>query len=153
MSASTSRLCVSFLIFGVSYAVAHSYGPPPRVTRGPGDNTRACTLCHTGSAPNSFSGSVNVILQSGPVYIPGVKQRVQVRVADPDQQRWGFELSARLDSDPENGQAGDLTPVDNFTQVICDDAGTKALHGWRPIRATHIGGNAAGNEKRCDVPV
>jgi uncharacterized protein (TIGR03437 family) len=64
-------------------------------------------------------------LQTGTVYIPGVKQRVTVRVADPAQQRWGFELSARLDSDPEKSQAGDFAPIDNFTQVICDDAGAR----------------------------
>jgi uncharacterized protein (TIGR03437 family) len=61
-------------------------------------------------------------LQSGSVYIPGVKQRVAVQVADPNQRRWGFELTARLNSDLENGQAGDFTPIDNMTQVICEDS-------------------------------
>jgi uncharacterized protein (TIGR03437 family) len=42
-------------------------------------------------------------------------------VSDPNQQRWGFELTARLNSDLEKGQAGDFTPVDNLTQVICED--------------------------------
>src|SRR6185295_9822927 len=58
-------------------------------------------------------------------YIPGVKQRVTVQVADPAQQRWGFELTARLNSDLEKGQAGDFTPVDNMTQVICEDNAPK----------------------------
>jgi uncharacterized protein (TIGR03437 family) len=110
---------VPALVFG------HSYGPPPRVTGGPGDNARACTLCHTGSAPNAGTGSVKILLQSGEVYIPGVKQRITVQVADPNQQRWGFELSARLKSDPENGQAGDFNPVDQMTQVICEDNAPK----------------------------
>jgi uncharacterized protein (TIGR03437 family) len=44
-----------------------------------------------------------------------------VQVSDPVQKRWGFEMSARLNSDPENGQAGDFTPIDNMTQVICID--------------------------------
>jgi uncharacterized protein (TIGR03437 family) len=48
-----------------------------------------------------------------------------VRVSDPVQQRWGFELTARLNSDLASGQAGDLTPVDNFTQVICEDYAPK----------------------------
>jgi len=48
-----------------------------------------------------------------------------VQVSDPDQRRWGFELTARLNSNPESGQAGDLTPVDNFTQVICEDNAPK----------------------------
>ena len=68
---------------------------------------------------------MKIILQSGAFYIPGVRQRVMVQVSDPDQRRWGFELTARLNSNPENGQAGDLTPVDNFTQVICEDNAPK----------------------------
>jgi uncharacterized protein (TIGR03437 family) len=109
----------------VTSAFGHSYGPPPRVTGGPGDNARACTLCHGGNVPNAGTGSVKILLQSGNVYIPGVKQRVTVQVADPNQRRWGFELSARLNSDPEKGQAGDFTPVDQMTQVICEDNAPK----------------------------
>jgi uncharacterized protein (TIGR03437 family) len=104
---------------------AHSYGPAPRVTGAPGDNSRACTACHAGGTPNSFAGNVTISLPGGGTYIPGVRQRVTVKVADDAQQRWGFELTARLDSDSSNGQAGELVPVDNFTQVICEDAGPK----------------------------
>jgi uncharacterized protein (TIGR03437 family) len=103
----------------------HSYGPPPRVTAGPGDNPKACTQCHSSSALNSGTGSVKIVLLSGPFYIPGVKQRVAVQVADPNQKRWGFELTARLNSDLASGQAGDLTSVDNLTQVICEDNAPK----------------------------
>src|SRR5436190_2425738 len=102
-------------------ALGHSYGPAPRFTGGPGDNPRACTLCHIGNALNSGAGSVKIVLQSGAVYIPGVKQRITVQIADPTQRRWGFELTARLNSDLEKGQAGDFTPIDNMTQVICED--------------------------------
>lgn len=104
-----------------SAAFGHSYGPKPRVTAAPGDDARACTACHGGSALNSGSGSVKILLQSEGVYIPGVKQRVTVQVADPNQSRWGFELSARLNSDPSSTQAGEFTPIDGFTQVICED--------------------------------
>ena len=103
----------------------HSYGPAPRVTGAPGDNAKACTQCHSSSALNSGTGSVKIVLQSGAFYIPGVKQRVAVQVADPNQKRWGFELTARLNSDLEKGQAGDLNPVDNLTQVICEDNAPK----------------------------
>lgn len=106
-------------------AFGHSYGPPPRVTGAPGDSARACTSCHAGSAINSGTGSVKILLQSGTFYIPGVKQRVTVQVADPVQQRWGFEMTARLNSLLESGQAGDFTPVDNMTQVVCEDYGPK----------------------------
>jgi len=104
---------------------AHSYGPPARVTAAPGDNPRACTQCHSRGVLNSGSGSVTITLQGGPVYIPNVKQRVTVRVAEAGQQRWGFQLTARLNSDPQNGQAGDFAPVDHMTQVVCEDNSPK----------------------------
>ncbi len=103
--------------------LGHSYGPPARVTGAPGDSSRSCSTCHSSSPLNSGKGSVQILLQSGAFYIPGVKQRVAVQVADPNQKRWGFELTARLNSDLANGQAGDFAPVDNMTQVICEDYG------------------------------
>ena len=136
-----SSCCLVSLIVSVALtqASAHSYGPPPRVTAAPGDNARACTQCHSGTI-NTGTGSVKILLQSGPVYIPGVKQRITVQVADPAQQRWGFELTARLNSDPANGQAGDFSPVDNFTQVICEDAGPKpCISGVSFIQHTSAG--------------
>ncbi|MEO8596673.1 MAG: choice-of-anchor V domain-containing protein [Candidatus Solibacter sp.] len=118
---------------------AHSFGPAPRVTGGPGDNSRACTQCHAGTL-NSGTGSVRILLQAGAFYVPGVKQRITVQVADPNQSRWGFELSARLNSDPEKGQAGDLIPVDGFTQVICEDSAPKPCQtGPQFITHTSIG--------------
>src|SRR5271165_6350436 len=138
-----SRILVSasmLLSLGSAPAFAHSYGPAPRVTGAPGDNPGACTQCHRGTALNGGAGSVNIAFQSGPVYIPGVRQRVTVTVADPAQQRWGFELSARLNSDLPNGQAGQLRPVDNFTQVICEDAGPEpCLSGVSFIEHTSAG--------------
>src|ERR1051325_5685788 len=109
----------------VPSAFGHSYGPKPRVTAAPGDDAKACTACHTTNALNSGSGRVKIVLQGGPAYIPGVKQRIVVQVSDPNQQRWGFELTARLNSDLASAQAGDFTSVDNMTQVICEDYGPK----------------------------
>src|SRR5262245_20039304 len=111
---STHTLVLS--LFTAVCGFAHSYGPAPRVTGGPGDNPRACASCHSGSNLDSGPGSVKIILQSGAIYIPGVKQRVTVQVADPNQRRWGFELSARMNSDASKTSAGELVPVDHFTQ-------------------------------------
>jgi len=42
-------------------------------------------------------------------------------VADPAQQRWGFQLTARQANDA-TAQAGSFTPgSDGFTQTICAD--------------------------------
>src|SRR5258708_28235248 len=98
MTKSSSYLMAAMLTGIAPFAAfGHSYGPAPRVTGAPGDNARACTQCHAGTL-NSGTGSVKILLQSGAFYVPGVKQRVTVQVSDPAQQRWGFELTARLNS-------------------------------------------------------
>jgi uncharacterized protein (TIGR03437 family) len=137
----TVALRMAAILAGIApiIAFAHSYGPPPRVTAASGDNPRACTACHSGNALNSGPGSVKIVLQSGAVYQPGVKQRIAIQIADPNQRRWGFEFSARLNSDLLNGQAGDFTPVDNMTQVICEDATARPCTGVSFIEHTSVG--------------
>ena len=103
-------------------AYGHSYGPDPRYTGAPGDDSNACTACHTGTL-NSGKGSVKILFPGGNTYTPGAKHHITVQVSDPDQKRWGFQLTARLNSDLANGQAGDLNPSDSLTQVLCDGAG------------------------------
>ncbi|WP_321470352.1 TIGR03118 family protein [uncultured Paludibaculum sp.] len=123
------------LLLATLPASAFSSGPRVRFTGAPGDNPLACTQCHTGTL-NSFGGSVRVVYPGGTQYTPGKTYRLKVEIRDPEQQRWGFELSARLTSDLTNGQAGDLTSVDGNTRVLCD-------------------GSAAGTPKPCspDKPV
>jgi uncharacterized protein (TIGR03118 family) len=104
---------------------AFSSGPLPRYTGAPGDNAGACTACHKGASLNSGPGSVRIVLPNGNSYVPGVKQHIVVQVSDPQQRRWGFQMSARLKSDAANGQAGDFAPTDGFTQVICDSGTPK----------------------------
>jgi len=117
-------------------ALARSSGPIARVTGAPGDNPLACTQCHAGTL-NSGPGSVKIILPSGSVYIPGVKQRVTVQVSHPTQRRWGFEFAARLNSNLQNGQAGDFAPIDNLTQVICEDSMPKPCSTSSVLFVTH----------------
>src|SRR5215472_16725494 len=100
---------------------AYSSGPPPRYSGAPGDNLGSCSSCHRGLSVNGGPGSVTIILPTGNSYTPGVKQHIMVQVSDLQQRRWGFQLSARLKSDPMNGRAGDLQPTDAFTHVICDN--------------------------------
>lgn len=105
-------------------AAARSFGPPLRVTGAPGDNPLACTQCHNSFPLNSGKGSVRVVFPGGS-YRPGMTYRLRVEVRDPDQQRWGFQLSARLASDPANAQAGDLVPTSDLTRVVCGNGAAK----------------------------
>lgn len=98
---------------------ADNNGADPALTAAPGEPATACTACHTGTALNAGGGHVKIILPGDRTYTPGVTQHIKVEVSDPAQRRWGFELTARLASDPANAQAGDLVASDSNSQVIC----------------------------------
>ena len=119
-----SQLAAAFTVLCVTLQ-AYSSGPPPRYSGAPGDDPGSCSSCHRGLSVNGGPGSVTIVLPGGNSYTPGVKQHIVVQVSDPQQRRWGFQLAARLKSDPMNGQAGDLQPTDGFTQVICDSGAPK----------------------------
>ena len=104
---------------------AYSAGPSPRYSGAPSDNLGSCTSCHQGQPLNSGQGSVKILLPNGNSYSPGVKQHIMVQVSDPQQRRWGFQMSARLKSNQVTGQAGDFSATDGSTQVICDNSGPK----------------------------
>lgn len=98
---------------------AYSYGPLPGLAGVPGE-FGDCTYCH--SPGGGGSGSVKVTFPKGQTYTPGVQQHLVVTVADPQQQRWGFELTARHASD-STAQAGTFTPgSDGVTQLTCTQA-------------------------------
>ena len=116
----STGLLASLVILPVS-VFAHSYGPPPGVTAAPGDDPRACTACHGGTALNGGSGKVEILLPGAATYTPTVPQHITIRVTDAAQMRWGFQFSARLASDPANLQAGSLASTTSFTQVYCSN--------------------------------
>jgi len=118
-------LNAAMISLGCGALQAYSTGPDPRYSGAPGDNAGACTSCHRGQALNSGPGSVKLLLPSGNSYAPGVTQHMMVQVSDPQQRRWGFQMSARLKSNQASGQAGDFNPTDGFTQVICDNSSPK----------------------------
>ncbi len=108
---------------------ARSQGPDPRNTGAPGDKTCAQASCHIGT-PNTGGGNVKITFAGGASYTPGTKQRIMVTVTDSTARIYGFQMSARLASNPINGQAGTFTPVDASTFVLCDDGSERdALPG------------------------
>lgn len=91
--------------------IAFPDGPPSGVSGAPGEST--CTSCHGGTV-NSGPGVVTITAPSS--YASGVTYPITVRVSDPNQRRWGFELSVRT---LENQQAGTLlVGSDGFTQRL-----------------------------------
>jgi uncharacterized protein (TIGR03437 family) len=116
------------------FLLADVTGADPRLTGAPGDNQSACTSCHTGTALNAGGGSVKIVLPGGTTYTPGTTQHIKVQVSDSAQRRWGFELTARLASNPTSGQAGDLTATDANTRVICDNGRQKPCSTASPVQ-------------------
>ncbi|HEY7680279.1 MAG TPA: choice-of-anchor V domain-containing protein, partial [Terriglobia bacterium] len=88
---------------------AFSSGPPSQHTGGFGEPT--CTECHVGT-----SGPGSVTITAPATYASGQTYQIMVRVADPNQRRWGFELSARRQA--ANQQAGTLTATPGQTQLV-----------------------------------
>ncbi|MDQ2901680.1 MAG: hypothetical protein M3Y07_18065 [Acidobacteriota bacterium] len=123
----------AFLVAFAAYA--YEYGPDPRKTGAPGDAPMSCVAadCHSGPI-NRPGGSVQIVLPNGNSYSPGVKQHIVVKITDPVQKRWGFQMTARLASDLANGQAGDFNPTDNNTQVICNDSGVKPCRASQNVQ-------------------
>jgi uncharacterized protein (TIGR03437 family) len=116
-----------------AYLYAHLAGPDPRYTAAPGDIPLACSnaTCHTalakGGPLNAFKGfGVTATFSSGSTYTPGVPVTITVSVSDPVNTHYGFQMTARLESNLSNGQAGDFTAGANQI-VICD--GNGALKG------------------------
>jgi uncharacterized protein (TIGR03437 family) len=105
---------------------AFSSGPDAHYTGAPGDQT--CVACHLGTALNGGGGSVELKSAAGSTYAPGQQQQITITISDAKARVYGFELSARLDSDPANGQAGDFT-AGNQQQVICGNNSLKKSDG------------------------
>ncbi len=107
---------------------AYASGPLPRNTGAPGDQN--CSSCHLGTQVNSSNGAVQIAYSGGTSYTPGERGKFTVTITDTSgRQRYGFQASARLVSNLNNGQAGTLIPGAG-TLVQCED-GSETL----PCRA------------------
>lgn len=105
---------------------AYATGPEPRHTAAPGDDKLACTSagCHNTFALNVGGGNVKINFANGQTYTPGVPQTFTIVVTDPVARVYGFQLTARLESNLANGQAGDFT-AGAQQLVLCDDGDVK----------------------------
>ncbi len=107
---------------------AHAAGPDPRHTGAPGDTTCTDADCHVGTPLNGGGGSVAVNFPNGLTYTPGERQTFTVVITDSSARVYGFQMTARLESDLVNGQAGDFTPSPQQL-VICDNSTYKKPSG------------------------
>lgn len=95
-----------------SVAWGNSGGAPAQVTGAPGEGT--CAACH-GGTPNSGPGSLQIRFDGLTNWVPGQAVKVKVTLADPNATRWGFQLTARAASNP-NQMAGSFRIIEDTTR-------------------------------------
>src|SRR5215472_7506691 len=125
----THRIFIA-AVSGALPVLLYSYatGPDPRNTGAPGDQTCARSGCHTGTALNGGGGSVQLTSSSGSSYTPGQQQTLTLTITDSAAKAYGFQMTARLDSNSSTGQAGDFT-AGSRQIVICDNGNQKSSSG------------------------
>ena len=128
----TNRLVATIAggALSAAFIFAYATGPDPRHTSAPGDDPRACATsgCHTGTALNGGGGNVVVNFQNGHTYTPGAQQTFTIVITDSRARVYGFQMTARLESNLSNGQAGDFTPGTQQI-VLCDNGSQKGTRG------------------------
>jgi uncharacterized protein (TIGR03437 family) len=108
------------VVMGTIPLLVWAYGAGPSVGKAgvPGESTCMEAGCHLGTGLNTGGGSVRVTFPGGMTYTPGLKQHLVVTIADATARAWGFQLTARLSTNPR-GMAGSFTSTDRFTAVVC----------------------------------
>ena len=111
--------------FAISLVLFAFSGAPPAGTTG-GFGEGDCTRCHVGTV-NSGPGGVTITVPE--FYTSGDTFPIRVTVSDPDQRRWGFEISARIQSGSQEGQqAGVLIHGDDgFSQLLGSSNGIQYI--------------------------
>lgn len=109
------------LLAAVPQAFGSAYGPSDHKAGNP-PLYRDCTLCHNDYERNTGDGDIE-LLNLPPVFVPGNAYDLLVRIYDPGQMRWGFELTV-LNAAAE--QAGSLVLLDAVNTQLSDNAGTAA---------------------------
>ncbi|MGB9611380.1 MAG: choice-of-anchor V domain-containing protein [Bryobacteraceae bacterium] len=130
------RLAVMLFVLGFAPSVwANSSGAPAQVSGAPGEGT--CAACH-GGTPNSGPGSLQVRFDGLMNWTPGQPVRVKVTLSDPNATRWGFELTARAASNP-NQMAGSFRIIDNTNQLRTAEGKQWVTHTLTGTRAGTTG--------------
>ncbi|MEO5924141.1 MAG: choice-of-anchor V domain-containing protein [Bryobacteraceae bacterium] len=111
---------------------ARAKGPDVRHTAAPGDSPVACSSagCHTSSVTggpiNFHGGGVTASFSAGSTYTPGTPVTITVRVSDPINSQYGFQMTARPEGNLANEAAGRFSyPSGSGVVVLCDDGTTE----------------------------
>jgi uncharacterized protein (TIGR03437 family) len=98
--------------------LAFQKGAPVKTTGAPVDGGQDCAACH-GAGPANTDPRGSVIIENLQPYVPSVAQSLRVTIKHPEGTRWGFQMTARFVTDP-NQMAGSFDAPQGDTQVVCD---------------------------------
>jgi hypothetical protein len=114
-------LCVFVVLFTVR-GEAYVNGAPPATTGGFGEET--CRMCHIDYPLNESSGSLR--LEGIPDrYVPSERYLITIRLAHPQLERGGFQMSSRFAVGEQKGrQAGSFELLDTRTSIVTNKEGT-----------------------------
>lgn len=115
---------------------ADPMGPPNERTGAPLEGTCADVQCHFDEPVDSGPGELVLIVP--PSYVPDEVYTIDVRLAQADQMRWGFELAAL---DAAGTSVGSLASIDAETQVAVSNGTTEPL-GRQYVKHTPLGTGA-----------
>src|SRR5204862_3535284 len=84
--------------------------------------TCAQARCHSGTALNAGGGTAVLTSSAGSTYTPGQQQTLTLTITDSRARVYGFQASARIDSNATKGQAGNFTP--GASQIVLCESGS-----------------------------
>jgi len=118
MNRNALTLTAGIILLATSIVWAYSAGPPDGRTNAPGESN--CTVgCHSSFMLNAGDGSYSITVPAS--YIPGDTLDIQLDIADPGQQRWGFEITVL---DNSNLPVGELIVTEPTRTQKTTDIGT-----------------------------
>jgi uncharacterized protein (TIGR03437 family) len=126
-----ARLIVLCILPAAAYG--HVSGLPIHVTGGAVDGGHTCAQCHSGGPGVNLGGGRMSIITSA--YAPGITQTITVTVQDASMLRFGFQLTARLETD-ESKQAGSFSDRSD-SHVFCDPDSSPGPCGGAAEYVTH----------------
>lgn len=122
---------------------ARSGGSPIQRTGAGVDGSTTCTACHRinamapdGTATPNMDNRGSLRIEAG-AYTPGVKQTIRVALSHPEAMRWGYQITARLASDPARA-AGTFTHNADSVRVQCAGGAPDGACAGQPEFAGHV---------------
>lgn len=116
--------------------LAYAAGPDAHHTAVPGTGEQSCNEsgCHVGTALNGGGGNVTIASSTGTTYNPGQKQTFTITITDSRARVYGFQMTARLDSN-RTAQAGTFTAASRQF-VLCASTNAGDVGTNRPSSGT-----------------